>query len=212
LKPDYINIKVITNQFQQINQFQPNSNMSNIRSLVHFDGWVMPEKIVHGIEFRIWNNMGIALKKGASWGDVSVYNRTEMDEVFEERRIAQERLKGRSTMDEAEPVQLPQVQDAKVQEPELVERAAPSYIYTFQDEPEYKPVPVKPSVKKQTLAQKLEKFATNRPLCLGCGTYCVNSKPPDGWSAGDRKRYCCLGCRDTSGKKHADRCQKHKPR
>jgi hypothetical protein len=182
--------------------------MSNIRSLVHFDGWVMPEKIVHGIEFRIWNNMGIALKKGASWGDVSVYNRTEMDEVFEERRIAQERLKGRSTMDEAEPVQ-----DAKVQEPELVERAAPSYISTFQDEPEYKPVPVKPStVKKKTLAQKLEKFATNRPLCLGCRTYCVNSKPPDGWSAGDRKRYCCLGCRDTSGKKHADRCQKHKPR
>lgn len=183
--------------------------MSNIRSLVHFDGWVMPNKIEHGVEFRIWNNMGIALKKGASWGDVSVYNRTEMEEVFEERRIAKERFKSRPTIDEAVPVQEP-VQVPEVQVPEVVERA-PSYISTFQDEPEYKPVPVKPSpVKKQTLAQKLEKFVQTRPLCLGCGTYCVNSKPPDSWSAGDRKRYCCLGCRDTSGKKHADRCQKHK--
>ena len=189
--------------------------MSNIRSLVHFDGWVMPNKIEHGVEFRIWNNIGIALKKGASWGDVSVYNRTEMEEVFEERRIAKERLKGRPTIDEAAPVQEPVQEPVQVplQVPEVVERTAPSYIYTFQDEPEYKPVPFKPSpVKKQTLAQKLEKFVQTRPLCLGCGTYCVNSKPPDSWSAGDRKRYCCLGCRDTSGKKHADRCQKHKSR
>ena len=145
---------------------------------------------------RIWNNMGIAMKKGAKWGDIAVYTREEMDEVLAARRPNVPKSKPKPVV---------------CMEQVIIERAAPSgYILVESVAPTSAPfLPAK----KQTLRAKLDKFLTPsvRALCLGCGTYCVHSKPPDSWSASDRKRYCCIGCRDSSGKKHADRCQKHKP-
>jgi len=194
---------------------------ANIYSLVHFDGWVIPDRIEQGATYRAWNNMNKAVKKGALWGDFAVY--TGPQELYE---ALEERAKYRQLYKSNEPVQVIEepkvVKEPTLEEPsfepvQLVERA-PSALTSFETYPE----PVKelvkeqftqPRLQKQTLAQKLDKFVKTppRPLCLGCGMYCVNSKPPDSWNASDRKRYCCLDCRDARGKKHAPRCQKHKP-
>ena len=184
--------------------------------LVHFDGWVIPAKIEEGPTFRIWSNMGRAEKKGATWGDLAVYTRTELDEVLEERAKnallfkplpREESIKAESVQAAAE--QAESITAEETQEPIKVERV-PSAAISFETYQE--PKNVRQPEQKQTLRQKLDNFMKpSRPLCLGCGKYCVNSKPPDSWNAADRKRYCCLGCRDSHGKKHADRCQKHKP-
>lgn len=182
-----------------------------INSLVHFDGWVIPDRIEKGTTYRAWTNMNKAVKKGALWGDFAVYTAQELFEVLEERANYRRLYKSKEP-DTKEPV----FKEPEIKEPvQLVERA-PSALTSFETfpEPVKEPEQFRPQVKpKQTLAQKLDKFVKTppRPLCLGCGMYCVNSKPPDSWNAGDRKRYCCLDCRDARGKKHAPRCQKHKP-
>jgi hypothetical protein len=201
--------------------FKFNSKMMSSRqiySLVHFDGWVMPDRIEQGSTYRAWTNMNKAVKKGALWGDFAVYTAQELYEALEDRANYRRMYKSDTKEpDTKEPDTKEPVLEELVQ---VVERSEPSALTSFETYPEPEPVkePVKeqfkqPRPQKQTLSQKLEKFVKTppRPLCLGCGMYCVNSKPPDSWSAGDRKRYCCLDCRDARGKKHAPRCQKHKP-
>ena len=173
-----------------------------IRDLVNFDGYKTPDFIPEGPTQRIWSNMGIAIKKGATWGDFAVYTREELFEVLEERAARSKKLKNGDLV--------PTVSAPTVSVPifqQVVERAAPSIVIPYKEEAPFVPV-----AKKETLRAKLDKFLTPKPvraLCLGCGKFCVHSKPPDNWNASDRKRYCCLGCRDSAGKKHADRCQKH---
>lgn len=166
-----------------------------IQRLVYFDGYKQPEFIQEGPTQRIWSNMGIAIKKGAKWGDFAVFNREELFEVLAER-AARSGIK-------SEPIKCePKREESQV----IVERAAPCSVTTYKEESPFVPV-----AKKEPLRAKLDKFLTpKRTLCVGCGTFCVHSKPPENWNAADRKRYCCLGCRDSAGKKHADRCQKHK--
>jgi len=170
-----------------------------INSLVYFDGYKKPDFIPEGPTQRIWSNMGIAIKKGATWGDFAVYSRTELDEVLAERSTRS---------------RLPMVIAKSVQQSAVIEREAPSEVVSYDTTPVVAPDPMPfVMVKKPTLRERLDKFSTpsvKRALCLGCSTFCVHSKPPDSWNASDKKRYCCLGCRDSSGKKHADRCQKHK--
>ena len=52
-----------------------------IYSLVHFDGWVMPDRIEQGSTYRAWTNMNKAVKKGALWGDFAVYTAQELYET-----------------------------------------------------------------------------------------------------------------------------------
>jgi hypothetical protein len=132
---------------------------------------------------------------GLKWGDFAVFNREELFEVLAER-AARSGIK-------SEPIKCePKREENQV----IVERAAPCSVTTYKEES-----PFVPLAKKEPLRAKLDKFLTpKRTLCVGCGTFCVHSKPPENWNAADRKRYCCLGCRDSAGKKHADRCQKHK--
>ena len=144
---------------------------------------------------RIWSNIGNAMKRGASWGDISVYNRQEMDEVLEERR-----RRSSTVMPEPITIKIPIVPETIIIERETPCAAPLSEYEPFIEKPKTKPKP-KPAV-----------FSSKRPLCMGCGKFCIHSKPPDSWNAADRKRYCCLGCRDSAGKKHADRCQKHELR
>jgi len=174
-----------------------------IQRLVYFDGYKQPEFIQEGPTQRIWSNMGIAIKKGAKWGDFAVFNREELFEVLAERATRSKKpINCEPIVPKAEC--LPQLVIECV--PQVIERAAPSSVTTYKEESPFVPV-----AKKDTLRAKLDKFLTpKRALCAGCGTYCVHSKPPENWNASDRKRYCCLGCRDSAGKKHADRCQKHK--
>ena len=167
-----------------------------INSLVYFDGYKQPEFIPEGPTNRIWSNLGIAIKKGATWGDLAVYSRSELEEVLAERS-------SRSP--------LPVIVAKSVQLTAVIERSAPLAVVSYEKAPD--PAPFLAVTKKPTLRERLDKFSTpsvKRALCLGCSTFCVHSKPPDSWNASDKKRYCCLGCRDSSGKKHADRCQKHK--
>lgn len=168
---------------------------AELYALIHFDGYDMPKFIPNGPTQRAWTNMNRAIIKGARWGDFAVYNRQELEEVLEER--AKIPSKHVTTF---EPISEP-----------YIEQVAPEITYTMPAiisyEDEFK------QVKPKSLRQKLDKFLTTknvRPLCLGCGVYYIHSKPPDNWSAGDRKRYCCLECRDSAGKKHANKCQKNK--
>jgi hypothetical protein len=144
---------------------------------------------------RIWSNMGQAIKKGASWGDLSVFTRIEMDDILAARQ-------GRSV------TSMPILTGTN--EATYIERSEPSAPACEESELpiQVKPIQAKPTSAKKTTAHKFS--TTPRPMCLGCRTFCIHSKPPESWSAGDRKRYCCLGCRDSTGKKHSDRCQKHK--
>ena len=142
------------------------------------------------LTIRIWSNMGQAIKKGASWGDLSVFTRIEMDEILVARQ-------GKNIN--------PMPILSGTNEATYIERSEPSVPAC--EESEELPIQAKPTHAKKTA----HKFSTTpRPMCLGCRTFWIHSKPPESWSAGDRKRYCCLGCRDTAGKNHSDRCQKHK--
>jgi hypothetical protein len=135
--------------------------------------------------------------KGARWGDYSVYNRQELEEVLEERGP-------KAAMPIATSKPIPESYIERI--PQEFKYTMPA-IVSYEDE-------FKPAKSKPNLREKLDKFLTpkiDRPLCVGCGTFCIHSKPDDNWSAGDRKRYCCLECRDSKGKKHAHKCQKHKP-
>ena len=163
---------------------------TEVKSLIFFDGYVYPAYIPQGLTHRMWANMERARMNGATWGDFAVYTRQEMDEILDQR--------GSKTA-------LPIASSVPIS-CEYIERAVPCAAPCNEQDV------IPPKKASKTLRDKLDKFLTpTRALCLGCVTYCVNSKPPENWSAADRKRYCCLGCRDSSGKKHADRCQKHKP-
>jgi hypothetical protein len=169
---------------------------SEIYALIHFDGYDMPKFIPNGPTQRAWTNMNRAIIKGARWGDFAVYNRQELEEVLEERGPKMPMPIATSTP----------ILDS------FIERSEPVITYTMPAVVSYE-AEFKTVKSKTNLREKLDKFLTPknvRPLCLGCGMYCVHSKPPDNWSAGDRKRYCCLDCRDSGGKKHAHKCQKHK--
>jgi hypothetical protein len=172
-----------------------------LHNLIYFDGY-NPEHFEPSqtteLTVRIWSNMGRAQKQGASWGDICTYNRQEMDEVLIERS---RRKSTPSPVSISEPVESVIV-EAVIIKP-VIERVAPSA--PALPEIDFEPVKSRPVIKKP------HSQPSKRPLCMSCGNYCIHSKPPDSWNAADRKRYCCLGCRDSSGKKHADRCQKHKP-
>ena len=161
---------------------------SELYALIHFDGYDTPKFIPNGPTQRAWTNMNRANLKGARWGDFAVYNRQELEEVLDERG--------------------PKMPMPIATSNPLIEQTAYIMPEVISYQEEFKPV------KPKTLREKLDKFLTPntvRPLCVGCGTFCIHSKPSDNWSAGDRKRYCCLECRDSKGKKHAHKCQKHKP-
>jgi hypothetical protein len=151
---------------------------------------------------RIWSNMGRAMKKGASWGDLAVYDRIEMDEVLAARQ-------NRGVIPVC-PV------SSAITEPIYIERSAPCAPPCESEKLPTQAMAIKPKQKqamaiksKQTQAKQTYKHFT-RPVCIECFTFLVHSKPTDRWSTGDRKSYCCLGCRDSAGKKHSDQCQKHK--
>jgi hypothetical protein len=169
---------------------------SDLHKLIYFNGY-KPDHFepspASDLTVRIWSNMGRAQKQGATWGDICTYNRQEMDEV----------LAARSRYRSTPILATISIQEEAIVNQVVIERVAPSA--PALPEIDFEPVKPKPVIKKS------HSQPSKRPLCMGCGNYCIHSKPPDSWNAADRKRYCCLGCRDSSGKKHADRCQKHKP-
>jgi len=175
---------------------------AKLQKLIYFDGY-KPEHFqpsqASDLTVRIWSNMGRAQKQGASWGDICTYNRQEMDEILVERSRTRSK---RDSVSISEPVIEPAIVEPDIVIPVIVERAAPC----AQPLPE---IDFEPSKTTKPVIKKPRTQPSKRPLCMGCGKYCIHSKPPDSWNAADRKRYCCLGCRDSSGKKHADRCQKH---
>jgi hypothetical protein len=148
---------------------------ANIYSLVHFDGWVIPDRIEQGATYRAWNNMNKAVKKGALWGDFAVYTGPqELYEALEERAKYRQLYKSNEhvqVIEEPKVVKEPTLEEPSFEPVQLVERA-PSALTSFETYPEPVKEPVKeqftqPRLQKQTLAQKLDKFVKTspRPLC-----------------------------------------------